>query len=89
MKHIKLRIRGHVQGVAYRAHTRRKALELGLSGFVENRPDGSVYAEVEGPAELVDELVRWCKNGPPLARVEQVETEEGAPVAHRSFEIRR
>jgi acylphosphatase len=89
MKHIKLRIRGRVQGVAYRAHTRRKALELGLSGFVENRPDGSVYAEAEGPAEQVDELVRWCHNGPALARVDEVETEEGAPAAHQGFEIRR
>ena len=89
MKHLKLRIRGRVQGVAFRAHTRRKALELGLSGFVENRPDGSVYAEIEGPSKLVDEMMRWCWNGPPLARVEQVDAEEGELVPHHGFEIRR
>ncbi len=89
MKHVKLLIRGRVQGVAYRAHTRRKALSLGLSGFVENRPDGSVYAEVEGPAEAVEEMVRWCRQGPPLAEVSSVELREGAPVQHQGFEVRR
>ena len=89
MKHIKLHIKGRVQGVAYRAHTRRKARELGLHGFVENRPDGSVYAEIEGPAALVEEMVEWCRNGPPLARVDSIEMEEGEPIALPHFEIRR
>lgn len=89
MKRVKLIIRGRVQGVAYRAHTRRKALSLGLSGFVENRPDGSVYAEVEGPKETVDEMVRWCHHGPPLAEVASVEVSEGQPERRQGFEVRR
>lgn len=89
MKHVKLLIRGRVQGVAYRAHTRRKALSLGLSGYVENRPDGSVYAEIEGPEEAVDELIRWCHHGPPLAEVTSVEVREGQPQHHQGFEVRR
>lgn len=89
MKHIKLLIRGRVQGVAYRAHARRRALELGLSGFVENRTDGTVYAEIEGPADQVDEMVNWCWTGPPLAQVETIETQEGRPTQYRGFDIRR
>lgn len=89
MKHVKLIIHGRVQGVAYRAHTRRKALSLGLSGFVENRPDGSVYAELEGPAETVEEMIRWCRQGPPLAEVSSVEVREGQPERHQGFEVRR
>ncbi|MCB9283415.1 MAG: acylphosphatase [Lewinellaceae bacterium] len=89
MKHVKLHINGRVQGVAFRAHTRRKALELGLCGFVENRPDGSVYAEIEGPSGQVEKMVQWCRSGPPLARVDAIAIEEGEPVAYPAFEIRR
>ena len=89
LKHIKLHIRGRVQGVGYRAHTRRKAISLGLNGFVENRPDGSVYAEIEGSGDLLDEMVRWCHTGPPMAQVDSVSLEEG-PLTHFSgFEVRR
>ncbi len=89
MKHVKLHIHGRVQGVAYRAHTRRKALSLGLSGYVENLPDGSVYAEIEGPEEAVGEMIRWCQQGPPLAEVSSVEVREGQPQLHQGFEVRR
>lgn len=89
MRHVKLHIKGRVQGVAFRAHTRRKALDLGLCGYVENRPDGSVYAEIEGPAEQVEEMLRWCRSGPPLARVDAIEMEEGVPADYQTFGIRR
>jgi len=86
---IKLYIEGRVQGVAYRAHARRKALSLGLAGFVENRPDGSVYAEVEGPPDLLGEMVEWCRKGPALAQVKDVRIEYIEPTSANGFEIRR
>lgn len=89
MKHIKLRIRGRVQGVGYRAHTRRKAQELGLLGFVQNEPDGSVYAEIAGPEPAVDAMIAWCLQGPPLAEVEAIHIEEGPAVSYEGFEVRR
>ena len=89
MKHLNLKITGKVQGVWYRGSTNRKARELGLSGFVQNETDGSVYAEVEGPPEKVQALVEWCRRGPELARVEKVETEEGEWKGFRGFEVRR
>ena len=89
MKHVKLRIKGLVQGVGYRAHTRRKAVSLGLCGYVENRPDGSVYAEIEGPEDLVEEMIQWCRTGPPMAQVESLAMEEGTLVPYESFDIRR
>lgn len=88
-KHYKLRIIGKVQGVWYRASSREKAVELGLSGFVRNEPDGSVYAEVEGPAAAVDRFVDWAQNGPPRAKVEQVTVREDPPVGYEAFEVRR
>jgi acylphosphatase len=89
MLHLKLKITGKVQGVWYRGSTQRKARELGLCGFVRNEPDGSVYAEVEGPLEKVDALVKWCRRGPELARVDEVETEEGEWRGFRTFEVKR
>lgn len=87
--HLNLKITGRVQGVWYRGSTNRKARELGLCGFVQNEPDGSVYAEVEGPLEKVDVFVEWCRSGPELARVDWVETEKGEWKDFRTFEVKR
>lgn len=68
-------ITGRVQGVFYRAYARDQAESLYLSGWVRNRPDGAVEAVVEGEAANVDLFIDWCRQGPPSARVEQVELE--------------
>ncbi|MBF0110124.1 MAG: acylphosphatase [Magnetococcales bacterium] len=86
-------ISGRVQGVWYRASTQRKAQELGLSGWVENQPDGTVLVLVSGPHPKVEALIDWCRQGPPGARVERVEIGEcPEPAAHQAtdgFVIRR
>ena len=69
----RLHITGRVQGVAFRASTVATAWELGLSGWVANRADGSVEAVAEGDDAAVTALVRWCHHGPPAARVDHVE----------------
>jgi acylphosphatase len=84
-----IRIYGKVQGVWYRASTQRKANELGLTGFVQNKADGTVYAEAEGTSEALDALVAWCKEGPPFAKVTKVEFEESELVNFDKFEVRR
>ncbi len=89
MPHINLQITGKVQGVFYRDSTRRKANELGVTGFVRNQPDGSVYAEAEGTQEALDALVAWCHEGPEQAVVTAVDVTEGAMVGFEEFEIRR
>ncbi len=71
----RLSITGRVQGVWYRASTRQEALARGLVGTVRNRMDGSVMAIVQGPRQAVDELIAWCRQGPPQARVSSVEVE--------------
>ncbi len=67
-----LRIRGRVQGVGYRAAARAEALRLGLAGWVRNRADGSVEALARGPAASLDRFEKWCRHGPPAARVDDV-----------------
>ncbi|MCS7102510.1 MAG: acylphosphatase [Candidatus Korarchaeum sp.] len=70
-----LRIYGRVQGVFFRSTMREIANELGVNGWVRNMPDGSVEAIVEGERDRVEELIRWARRGPPLAKVERVEVE--------------
>jgi len=69
-------IHGRVQGVAFRHHTRQRALELGVNGWVRNLTDGSVEGLFEGDDAAVSALVEWCRSGPPTARVDRVELRE-------------
>lgn len=82
-------VSGKVQGVFFRDSARQKARELGLSGWVENLPDGRVEAVFEGPSEKVREAVRWCETGPPFAQVEDVRADYGPAGGDLSgFEVR-
>jgi len=72
-RRVELRISGRVQGVWFRAETRKAARTLGLVGMVRNMPDGTVHAVAEGPAHALDQFVEYCLSGPPLASVTGVE----------------
>ena len=83
-------VRGRVQGVWFRASTREKAIELGLTGWVRNLPDGSVEAEFQGPAEQAEEMRQWLWTGSPLSSVTEVSATPMPPVPGESgFAIRR
>jgi len=82
-------VSGVVQGVGFRHHTKLRARELGLAGWVQNLPDGRVEVWVEGSSSVVDELLVWLRRGPPGARVDGCETSEVAPAAFERFEVRR
>jgi acylphosphatase len=69
-------ISGRVQGVAYRAHTRREAERLGLVGYAKNLPDGRVEVLAAGDDVALSALESWLWRGPPLARVDAVTVEE-------------
>ncbi len=73
-KRIQLVVRGRVQGVYYRATAQREAREHGLTGWVKNRPDGSVEMVVEGEEDDVKDFLNWAQQGPTTARVDKVET---------------
>ena len=88
-KSIKIQIYGKVQGVWYRASTQRKAEELGLKGFVQNMPDGSVYVEASGNEKQLKALEDWCKEGPPFAKVTSIAVEDIEIQLFPNFEIRR
>ena len=68
-------VRGHVQGVFFRASTREQALKLGIAGYAKNLADGSVEVLACGPEPALDALQGWLRHGPPSARVENVARE--------------
>lgn len=90
MERWQLIIKGKVQGVWYRANCREKGLELGLTGFVRNEPNGSVYAEGQGDQEALQEWAQWCKHGPVLAKVNTLKQQKIALVeGEQSFHIHK
>jgi acylphosphatase len=66
-------ISGRVQGVYFRAETQRAAQRLGVTGWVRNRPEGTVEALFEGSSEAVQQAVKWCWQGSPHSHVEDVQ----------------
>lgn len=69
---IRCRIQGRVQGVFFRASTRDQARRLGLHGYVRNLVDGSVEVVAAGDEQAVAALQQWLHDGPPDAKVEEV-----------------
>ena len=70
MERVDITVSGRVQGVAFRWFTVQQALSLGLTGWVRNRPDGSVRMVAEGPRTALEALVIWAGHGPDRARVD-------------------
>jgi acylphosphatase len=88
MVRARLVISGWVQGVYFRASAREVARARRLSGWVRNRTDGAVEAVVEGQQEAVQAFIAWCQQGPPGARVSDVQvTMEPYAEEARGFHI--
>lgn len=89
IKTYSVRVAGKVQGVFFRASTKQQADDLGLSGFVRNQPDGSVYVEVEGEEDQLEDFLHWCKRGPQHARVDSIDITEIDFKDFEGFDVRR
>ena len=64
---------GRVQGVAFRYYARNIANELEVRGWIKNLPNGKVELMVEGSKNSVKLMIEWCKKGPRMAEVEDIE----------------
>ena len=82
-------VHGRVQGVFFRDWTVETARSLGVSGWVRNRSDGTVEAQLEGEDEAVQRMVAAMHGGPPRARVERIEERAVEPDGLDRFERRR
>ena len=76
-----------VQGVGFRYYAQAEARRLGLAGYVRNRADGTVEAELEGDAASVWAMLAWLQHGPPSARVEAVDVTTIPPLGGTGFRI--
>ncbi|MDL9981342.1 acylphosphatase [Microbacterium sp. ASV49] len=88
MRRVHVLVRGAVQGVGYRYTMRIVAHDLGVSGWVRNRFDGSVEAEIEGTTEQVEDLLTWMAAGPPGSRPSTPEVDDIDLEGATSFEVR-
>ena len=81
-------VHGRVQGVFFRESTRREAESEGVSGWVTNRPDGTVEAVFEGDEAAVERLVEVCRSGPGHAEVTELEVHTEEPEGLTGFSVR-
>ena len=81
-------VSGRVQGVYYRKNARRSALSLGLTGWVRNLPDRRVEAVAEGERNCVEDFLGWCREGPSMAIVRDMEVSwEAATGEFETFRV--
>ncbi len=85
-KHVFLS--GRVQGVGFRAFTRKQASSLGINGWVKNLADGRVEIKIEGAPSSVKQMIKRVKEGPSFARVEDIEINDEEVEGFNNFEIR-
>lgn len=89
VKSLGIHVYGRVQGVFFRYAAKMEAEKLNITGFAENREDGSVYIEAEGDEDALHKFIEWCRRGPPLALVEKVDVIlRSKPSSPVKFEIR-
>jgi len=81
-------ISGFVQGVCYRIRTQQQAIQLKLTGYVENLEDGRVQAEFYGEEENIDVMQEWLWLGPVMAKVENIEVMLLNNTMYSEFEVR-
>lgn len=86
-KHFNIQIYGLVQGVFFRATAKEQADKLGITGFAENQPDGSVYIEAEGEENELNQFIKWCNKGPSMAQVEKIIVTEDKLKNFKKFEV--
>lgn len=85
MATVRFLVSGLVQGVNFRAATRTRAQQLGLSGYAKNLPDGRVEVIASGEPAAIDRLATWLGDGPPAARVDALEREDLAEQRYDGF----
>jgi acylphosphatase len=76
MKTYKIIVSGKVQGVGFRAYTKKTALQMGLKGWVKNLNTGEVEILLQGDESKIEAMVQWCNRGPGISVVEKTFFEE-------------
>jgi acylphosphatase len=89
IRQYEIRVHGRVQGVGFRYAARDRARSLGLKGWVENLPDGSVLSVIQGEEQACRTYMTWCREGTGFSWVERLDTLETATTPLPPFTIKR
>lgn len=90
MQELEIKIYGRVQGVNFRRNVEKIALQLHLTGYVENCADGSVYIIAQGKQESQKELLTWAQKGSFPARVTGMHFDwKDAAKTYKTFKIKK
>jgi acylphosphatase len=87
MVRVRVVVHGRVQGVGYRFSARVEAQRLGVTGWIKNRSDGAVEAEIEGERAAVDRMLSWLDEGPPGAEVTALTSSDAEPTGDPGFRV--
>ncbi|HVI47350.1 MAG TPA: acylphosphatase [Chitinophaga sp.] len=71
--HKEIVVKGRVQGVGFRANAKHIADLLGIQGYIKNLPDKNVWIVAEAEAQVLDDFLNWCRKGPALSEVKEVD----------------
>jgi acylphosphatase len=85
--HLDISVAGKVQGVFFRASTKKKADELGIKGLVKNQRDGTVFIEAEGEEFIMNEFIKWCWKGSIPSKVTDVNSSSSEIKNYSDFRI--
>jgi acylphosphatase len=85
--HKEIIVKGRVQGVGFRANAKRVADSMHIHGQVKNLLDGSVWILAEGIAEEMEDFIAWCRSGPAMAAVKELEITDGDVQHIKGFTI--
>jgi acylphosphatase len=86
---ISILVKGKVQGVNFRYYTKQRAEIIGVTGTVKNLPNGNVLVVATGEDYQLNDLIAYCKEGPPKAMVTEIIKEELPLQIFMGFEIVR
>ena len=86
-KHVNLRISGKVQGVFFRKSAKQEADNLSLGGWIRNKNDGTVEISASGEEKNIEQFIKWCKKGPPFAKVDDLQILVKKPEDYEEFSI--
>lgn len=84
---VRVRVRGLVHGVYFRASLSELASAEEVSGWVRNVDDGSVEAVLEGSEDSINRLLEWARRGPPGARVDSIQVSKTEPKHLKGFRV--
>ena len=73
LKNLAIHVTGRVQHVGFRYFAVQEAGKFGVTGFVRNEPDGSVYIEAQAEEDALYAYVLALRKGPAWARVDRVQ----------------